>query len=166
MLTMTTTDVIDLNSPEWLQAKADLGQKITDILANRNVERSPEQVSEIAKDILFESHQVTIMPPPDVPKGKRGPKPNPAKSMAGWAASNICTKHDLGAAGAWDNNDTGERSVAVDIYRLIFAHVKQHIDPEYRGRYQDARHSIEKGKDIKITALVENGKPVKGSNNE
>lgn len=161
MITTNTTDIIDFNSPEWLQAKADLEQKITDILANRNVERSSEKISEIAWDILFESHHVTIMPPPDVPKGKRGPKPNPAKSMAGWAASNICKKHDLGAAGAWDNNDTGECSLAVDIYRLIFSHLKQHIDPEYRGRYRDARHSIEKGKNIEVTTLIENGKPIR-----
>lgn len=161
MITMATTDVIDFHSPEWLQAKADLEQKIADILANHNVGRSPEQISEIAWDILSESHQVTIMPPPDVPLGKRGPKPNPAKSMVGWAAREICNKYDLGAAGAWDNNDTGERSVAVDIYRLIFAHVKQHIEPGYRGRYQDARHSIEKGKDIEVTTLIENGKPVR-----
>ena len=153
---MNTTNMIDFNSPD----KADLEQKITDVLANRNVERSTEQISEIARDVLFESRLVAIMPPPDVPKGKRGPKPNPAKSIVGWAASNICKKHNLGAAGAWDKNDTGECSFAVGIYRMIFSHVKQHINSKYQGRYQDAQHSIEKGKNIEVITLIENSKSV------
>ena len=48
MITMNTTDWIDFNSPEWLQAKADLEQKIITILAKRNVERAPEQVSDLS----------------------------------------------------------------------------------------------------------------------
>lgn len=122
--------------------------------------KNADEVASIAKDILFESYQITIMPPPDVPKGKRGPKPDPAASMVGWAASNICDKHGLGAAGAWDNSDTGERSTAADIYDLVFHHTKMHIDPDYRGRHHDTRHGLERGKSIEVTTHIEDGKIV------
>lgn len=151
MISMNTTDVIDFDSPEFQAAKSDLELKLSNIFAERKMELSPEKISAIAWDVIHESHHITIMFPPDVPKGKRGPKPNPATPMAGWAAADICERHELGASGAWDNADTGERSVAADIYKLIFAHTKAHIDPEYRGRHQDARHGLEKGQGVTVT---------------
>lgn len=150
MMTITTTDVIDFDSPEFQAAKADLEQQIVAILAKRDMKRSQNEISDIAWDILFECYQATIMPPPDVPKGKRGPKPNPATPMVGVTAAMICEKYDLGPVGAWEDPDFDQRSVAADIYRLVFTHVKQHIDQEYRGRHQDARYGLQKGKESGI----------------